>query len=73
MNTQLVDSLVQIINSLTEEERENLKTKLARSKEKTTVNFIDEPFVGMWKDREDIADSSNWVRKLRQSQWNRDE
>ena len=73
MNTQLVDSLVQIINSLTEEERENLKTKLASSEKKTTVNFIDEPFVGMWKDREDIADSSNWVRKLRQSEWNRDE
>lgn len=27
------------------------------------------PFVGMWKDRVDLADSSAWVREQRQSQW----
>ena len=29
----------------------------------------EEPFVGMWRDREDMADSSEWVRKLRQREW----
>ena len=29
----------------------------------------DEPFVGMWRDREDMADSSAWVRKVRESHW----
>ena len=28
-----------------------------------------EPFVGMWRDREDMADSTAWVRNLRQTQW----
>lgn len=28
-----------------------------------------EPFIGMWKNRDDMADSSTWVRNLRQSEW----
>lgn len=28
-----------------------------------------EPFVGMWKDRADMADSTAWVRGLRRSEW----
>lgn len=31
----------------------------------------DEPFFGMWKDREDMKDSVAWVRKIREEQWNR--
>jgi hypothetical protein len=26
-------------------------------------------FVGMWADREDMADSSEWVHELRQREW----
>lgn len=26
-------------------------------------------FVGMWRDREDMQDSSAWVRKLREREW----
>jgi AbrB family looped-hinge helix DNA binding protein len=29
----------------------------------------DQPFVGMWRDREDMADSSEWVRTTRQREW----
>ena len=28
-----------------------------------------EPFVGMWRNREDMADSSAWVRNVRESHW----
>lgn len=28
-----------------------------------------EPFIGMWKDRADMLDSSTWVRNLRQKEW----
>ena len=31
----------------------------------------DEPFWGMWKDREEMDDSSAWVRNLRHTEWNR--
>ena len=73
MNTKLIDSLVQIISSLTEEERINLEQKLQvptlSSTEISPLNLQDEPFVGMWKDREDMEDSSQWVRQVRQQEW----
>jgi len=28
-----------------------------------------EAFVGMWRDREDMLDSSEWVRNVRRSHW----
>jgi hypothetical protein len=69
MNTKLIDSLVQIISSLTTEERINLEQKLQVKTISTEIklsNPQDEPFVGMWKDRED---SSQWVRQVRQQEW----
>jgi hypothetical protein len=72
MNTKLIDSLVQIISSLTTEERINLEQKLQVQTLSTEIklsNLQDEPFVGMWKDREDMEDSSHWVRQVRQQEW----
>jgi hypothetical protein len=69
MNTKLVDSLVQIINSLTNEERKDLEQKLHSQTlpiEVTPFNLEEEPFVGMWKEREDMKDSRQWVYQLRQ-------
>jgi len=34
-----------------------------------TARWEDEPFVGMWRDREDLKDSAAWVRHLRGSEW----
>ena len=31
--------------------------------------LTDEPFIGMWQDRDDIQDSTDWVRNLRQREW----
>lgn len=73
MNTKLIDSLVEIINSLTEEERkilEELKLNPTILPAETTLsNLKDEPFVGMWKDRQDMKDSSQWAHQLRQKEW----
>ena len=72
MNTKLIDSLVQIINSLTTEERINLEQKLHVQNLSTEIdqsNLQEEPFVGMWKEREDMEDSSQWVRQVRQQEW----
>jgi len=33
--------------------------------------LADEPFIGMWRDREDMQDSTAWVRDLRQHEWER--
>lgn len=71
MNEKLIDSLVQIINALSEEERESLNAKLNKNLNNTKEppDLTKEPFVGMWKDRKDLADSAEWVRQLRQSEW----
>jgi hypothetical protein len=42
----------------------------ARSKQ-PSVDWEDEPFVGMWKDRDDMADSTAWVRRVRKEEWTR--
>lgn len=40
------------------------------SSKKTTDKPISEyGFVGMWKDRDDMADSTAWVREQRKKQW----
>ena len=71
MNTKLIDSLVQIINALTEEERKQLEEKLSQiiPTNISSSNLENEAFVGMWKDRENMEDSSQWVRQHRQQEW----
>ncbi|HET6575706.1 MAG TPA: hypothetical protein VFG68_19050 [Fimbriiglobus sp.] len=33
--------------------------------------FLKLPAIGMWKDREDMADPVEWVRKMREEEWRR--
>jgi hypothetical protein len=28
-----------------------------------------EPFIGMWRDRQDLEDSTTWVRNTRKAEW----
>ncbi|WP_197064743.1 hypothetical protein [Leptolyngbya sp. KIOST-1] len=35
------------------------------------IDLDQEPFVGMWCDRSDMADSSAWVKQVRQQHWHR--
>ena len=44
-------------------------TVKSASAEKKTSNLEDEPFIGIWRDREGMRDSSEWVRDLRQQEW----
>ena len=39
------------------------------SPQKTKKPISESSFVGMWKDRSDLRDSSNWVKKQRKNQW----
>lgn len=43
----------------------------ARSKRENAPRrpIVQETFVGMWRDREDLADSSGWVRRIRAEEW----
>ena len=32
-------------------------------------SLLDENFIGMWRDRSDVTDSTSWVRGIRESEW----
>ncbi|WP_330204387.1 DUF2281 domain-containing protein [Cyanobacterium sp. Dongsha4] len=34
-----------------------------------TDKIDEESFIGMWKDREDMKNSSEWVREIRKQEW----
>ena len=31
--------------------------------------LADEPFIGMWRNRKDLRDSTAWVREIRNREW----
>jgi len=37
--------------------------------EQTSAELTEDGFIGMWKDREDMEDSTAWVRYTRQREW----
>ena len=36
------------------------------------TKLANEPFIGMWKTRRDMQDSTVWVQNLRRHEWERD-
>lgn len=37
--------------------------------QKKRVPISKEPFIGVWADRQDMEDSSQWLRSLREKEW----
>ncbi len=49
-----------------------LRTRYKRSdaeKQAKRINLVNEPFIGIWKDREDMNNSSTWLRNVREAEW----
>ncbi len=42
---------------------------ISRERELSRKKIGEESFVGMWKNRTDMSDSSAWVRNTRQAEW----
>lgn len=47
----------------------NRKRRLSRKLNKVSSDFGSEEFVGMWKGRMEMDDSTAWVKNLRRSDW----
>ena len=50
-----------------------LKQKYAYSEPLSSplnVDLVNDPFVGMWRDRQDL-DNTTWVRNLRENEWSK--
>ena len=35
------------------------------------IDLINDNFIGMWSDRQDLADSTAWVRGVRENEWSK--
>ncbi|YAF94438.1 MAG: hypothetical protein AB3A66_17775 [Nodularia sp. CChRGM 3473] len=35
------------------------------------VDFINHSFIGMWSDRQNLTDSTAWVRGMRKNEWSK--
>ncbi len=47
-----------------------LETHYSLKRKKTTNNRLsEEKFIGIWRDRKDLRNSSSWVRNLRKVEW----
>ena len=49
-----------------------LRTRYKRSEQERQTkqtNLVNESFIGIWKDREDMNNSSMWLRKVREAEW----
>jgi AbrB family looped-hinge helix DNA binding protein len=55
---------VRIRPAHSEDEPKEAQRSMSRS-------LSEEPFVGMWRDREDMANSTEWVRQAREREWDR--
>jgi len=42
-----------------------------QEKQTKRTNLVNEPFIGIWKDREDMNNSSKWLRNVRKAEWGR--
>lgn len=48
------------------------RTSQGAKQDATSIDFVTDPFIGMWQDRDDLADSNAWVRQHRAREWSRD-
>ena len=47
-----------------------LKMRHCRSPSRENVGAISEdPFIGIWREREDLADSGVWLKNVRKAEW----
>lgn len=70
------EELLKEIASLPDKDREKIEHFIALLKRSGTArpstpngSFRDDPAFGMWKDREDMKDSVEWVRNTRRTHW----
>lgn len=41
------------------------------SSESADLDLVNDDFIGMWRDRQDLADSTAWVRNVRDNEWSK--
>lgn len=47
----------------------SLRGEFRSTRSGTRTNLEDEPFIGLWSGREDLEESTAWVRETRDREW----
>lgn len=73
------EELVREVSALPPEGKRRLEDFIAILRQRDGFPQIDQPtdkkpleseeFIGMWRDREEMSDSVEWVQKVRESEW----
>lgn len=60
-------------SSIVESNNQQLKTNqvVESAYQPADFDLINDSFIGMWSDRQDLADSSAWVRGVRENEWSK--
>lgn len=60
-------------SSIVESNNQQLKTNqvVESAYQPPDIDLINDSFIGMWSDRQDLADSSAWVRGVRENEWSK--
>ena len=71
------EELLREINTLPPEGQRIIESFLAFLQQRYAPSAVsssstllqDEKFIGMWRDRDELTDSTAWVRSIRESEW----
>ena len=54
---------------LQEKRKQHGVLRRIKTKQVNNQSLSAEPFIGIWKNRQEMTDSSEWVKQLRQEEW----
>ena len=54
---------------LQEKRKQHGVLRRIKTKQVNNQSLLAEPFIGIWKNRQEMTDSSEWVKQLRQEEW----
>lgn len=63
------EDILSQFNSLPPEAQRKVLDFMAILQKRESSDIAEEGFIGMWKDREEMQDSTAWVRDSREREW----
>ena len=54
---------------LQEKRKQNVVLRGMKTTQANNQPLSQEPFIGIWKNRQEMTDSSEWVKQLRKEEW----
>jgi hypothetical protein len=74
MNTaQLLNDIEQLPSEAQHQIEDFIAFIKTRYQSTTKTKLSEEEFVGMWSNRPEMQDSTQWVKNTRQSEWSKDD